>query len=120
MARRTAELPLGKIYLLETLTADISLAQSGAASRRSLSYDDAPPFLDADLKPMPYCLIDPRNGGALETNSSLVLGTNFAGSRATSCIVEASQTVTSLAGVNVHVVYKVYTAYDGGRQIGLG
>ena len=68
---------------------------------------------------MPYCLIDPRNGGALETNTSLVLGTNFDGTPATSCIVEASQK-TLAAGVNVQTVYKVYTAYDGGRQIGVG
>ena len=111
--------PSGKIYLLETLTADISLANL-AGKQALLRYDDAPPFLDIDLKPMPYCLIDPRkSGGALETNTGLVLGTNFDGSPATSCIVEASQ--NSLAGgVNVHTVYKVYTAYDGGRQIGVG
>jgi len=65
---------------------------------------------------MPYCLIDPReSGGALATNG--VLGTNFDGTPATSCIVEASQSVVAGDG-DVHAVYLVYTAYDGGRQVG--
>ena len=100
--------PTGKIYLLETLAADISLANLGG-KQVSLRYDDSPPFLDGDLKPMPYCNIDPRQGSALATTGVLP-GTD------TSCIVESSQKV--VAGSNVHAVYQVYTAYDGGRQVG--
>ena len=54
--------PTRKIYLLETLAADISLANLGGKQGFSLRYDDSPPFLDGDLKPMPYCNIDPRQG----------------------------------------------------------
>lgn len=103
--------PAGKIYLLETLTADITLASLGG-KQVVLRYDDAPPFLDADLKPMPYCNVDPRVGqaaGAL-AETGVLPGTD------TSCIVESSQKV--MAGGNVNTVYMVYTAYDGGRQIG--
>ena len=72
----------------------------------------------ADLKPMPYCLIDPRNPRCPRDRHQPRARNQLRGSRATSCIVEASQ--KSLAGgVNVHTVYKVYTAYDGGRQIGV-
>ncbi len=60
--------PAGTIFLLETLTADIDLDDLDG-QQASLSYDDAAPFLDADLKPMPYCSIDPRqSGGNLATS----------------------------------------------------
>ena len=65
---------------------------------------------------MPYCLIDPRSSRA-----ALHLATSGVIQQApplpdTSCIVTGTQTV--VAGRNVHVVYDVYTAYDGGRRIG--
>lgn len=108
--------PAGDIYLLETLESDVTLASLGG-KQVQLRYDDAPPFLDVDLKPMPYCLKDPRTGqptGSLATSG--VLGTNVDSTPATSCIVEASQLV--VAGAKVETVYTVYTSYDGGRQIG--
>lgn len=98
-----------KIYLLETLTADIALSDL-AGDQATLQYDDFPPFLDGDLKSMPYCNIDPRQSGGNLATSGVLPGTD------TSCIVEASQNV--VAGGNVRAVYKVYTAYDGGRQVG--
>ena len=104
--------PAGNIFLLETLTADIDLDDL-AGQQASLLYDDVAPFLDGDLKPMPYCSKDPTSGvptGALAT-SGVLPGTD------TSCIAFGQQTVTAATG-KVHVVYKVYTAYDGGRQIG--
>ena len=96
-----------RIYLLETLTADIALDDLDG-HQAELRYDDSPPFLDADLNPMPYCDKDPGPASNLATVGVLP-GSD------TSCIVSGQQTVT--AG-NVHVVYHVYTAYDGGRQIG--
>lgn len=107
--------PSGKIYLLETLTADVPISGLGG-KQVAIRYDDAPPFLDADLKPMPYCLIDPRHADGTLTTSG-VLGTNSDGSPATSCIVTGSQTVDVSTG-KVHTVYTVYTSYDGGRQVG--
>ncbi len=108
--------PSGKIYLLETLRADVAISGLGG-KQVSIRYDDAPPFLDADLKPMPYCLIDPRQtGGTLATTG--VLGTNTDGTPATSCIVTGTQTVDVTSG-QVHTAYQVYTSYDGGRQIGV-
>jgi hypothetical protein len=101
--------PPGKIYLLETLVADVDLSDLGGEQAR-LRYDDAAPFLDADLKSMPYCNIDPRQAGGNLATTGVLPGTD------TSCIVEASQSV--VAGGKVHAVYKVYTSYDGGRQIG--
>jgi hypothetical protein len=98
-----------KIYLLETLTADIELSDL-AGQQASLFYDDVAPFLDSQLKPMPYCNIDPRQSGGNLATSGVLPGTN------TSCIVTGAQSV--VAGGNVHAVYQVYTAYDGGRQIG--
>ena len=98
-----------KIYLLETLTADIELSDL-AGQQASLLYDDVAPFLDADLKDMPYCNIDPRQSGGNLATSGVLPGTN------TSCIVTGTQSV--VAGGDVHVEYKVYTAYDGGRQVG--
>ena len=53
--------PTQKIYLLETLTADIALSDL-AGQQAELSYDDTPPFTDLGLNPMPYCTIDPRQG----------------------------------------------------------
>jgi hypothetical protein len=100
-----------KIYLLETLTADIDLDTLNG-QQASLFYDDVVPFLDDDLKPMPYCKIDPRQSGGNLATSGVLPGSD------TSCIVTGSQTV--VAGGEVHAVYQVYTAYDGGRQIGLG
>lgn len=103
--------PPGEIYLLETLQADVTLSSLGG-KQVVLRYDDAPPFLDGDLKPMPYCDIDPRAGqpaGQLAT-SGVLPGSD------TSCIVEASQEV--VAGGNVTTIFTVYTSYDGGRQIG--
>jgi hypothetical protein len=105
----SANCPTGKIYLLETLNATISLSTL-AGKQVSLRYDDSPPFLDAELKPMPYCTIDPRQAGGALATSGVLPGSN------TSCIVEASQKV--VAGGYVEAVYKVYTAYDGGRQVG--
>ena len=101
--------PPGKIYLLETLTADIALS-SLSGQQASLRYDDAPPFLDGDLHLMPYCNIDPRQSGGNLAMSGVLPGIE------TSCIVTGTQSV--VAGGNVHAVYQVYTAYDGGRQIG--
>ena len=106
--------PSGKIYLLETLVTNADIANLNGA-QVTLSYDDDPPFLDGDLKPMPYCLIDPTAGqqsGQLATSGVLPTG-------ATSCIVTGEQSVSAATG-KVHVEYSVYTAYDGGRQIGLG
>jgi hypothetical protein len=98
-----------KIYLLERLTADIALSLL-AGQQATLKYDDAAPFLDADLKLMPYCNKDPRHtDGTLDT-SGVLPGTD------TSCIVTGQQTV--VAGSKVTAVYQVYTAYDGGRRIG--
>ncbi|HEX4747077.1 MAG TPA: hypothetical protein VFU99_09360 [Gaiellaceae bacterium] len=107
-----------QIILLETLTADIDLDDL-AGQQATLYYDDEPPFLDGDLKPMPYCLIDPVAGqpsGELADPDD-VLGKNFDNTDATSCIVSGQQTVTAGTGT-VHAVFRVYTAYDGGRQIG--
>jgi hypothetical protein len=102
--------PSGKIYLLETLTADIDLDKL-AGQQASLLYDDVPPFLDGDLKPMPYCDIDPQQSGGNLAETGVLPGS------ATSCIVSGQQSVT--AGTRkVHVEYIVYTAYDGGRQVG--
>jgi hypothetical protein len=99
-----------KIYLLETLTADIALNKL-AGQQASLRYDDVAPFTDSGLHPMPYCTIDPRpQSGTVLAMSGVLPGSD------TSCIVEAEQN-TSVAGGTVHVVYLVYTAYDGGRQV---
>jgi hypothetical protein len=109
----TQNCPAGKIYLLEVLTADITLSSLGG-KQVLLRYDDAPPFLDGDLKPMPYCSIDPRSNPTPPftlATSGVLPGSD------TSCIVEASQNVVA-GGGSVHTVYKVYTSYDGGRQIG--
>ena len=96
-----------KLYLFETLTADVNMPIDGQID---LLYDDVAPFQDGDLKEMPYCLIDPRQSGGALATSGVLPGTD------TSCVVEGSQAV--IAGGKVHVVYKVYTALDGGRQIG--
>jgi hypothetical protein len=98
-----------KIYLLETLTADLALGDL-AGQQASILYDDLAPFLDSELKQMPYCNVDPRQAGGAVATSGVLPGTN------TSCIVSGSQAV--VAGGKVHVQYLVYTAYDGGRQIG--
>jgi len=104
-----------KIYLLETLAADIDLSKLGG-QQATLKYDDRPPFLDGQLKLMPYCNIDPRKSdGSLKTEADDVLPGSGA-TEDTSCIVTGTQTV--VAGSDVHAVYQVYTAYDGGRQIG--
>jgi len=97
-----------KIYLLETLTSDVTL-ESLAGRQVSVLYDDVAPFLDGDLKPMPYCSIDPRLSGGALAETGVLPGTD------TSCIVSGSQTV--VAGGKVHVEYLVYTAFDGGRQV---
>jgi hypothetical protein len=113
--------PTGHIYLLETLVADIGLTNLGG-KQALLRYDDDPPFTDAGLKPMPYCLKDPRAGqpaGQLATSGVLPPPAAPDTVQPTSCIVEASQN-TLAAGVNVHTEYTVYTAYDGGRQVGVG
>ena len=96
------------IYLLETLTADVALSDL-AGKQAALQYDDVAPFLDGDLKPMPYCKKDPRRTDGTMDTSDVLPGTD------TSCIVEGTQKI--VAGEKVHVVYKVYTSYDGGRQI---
>ena len=98
-----------KIFLLEELTADLDLDDL-AGQQAELVYDDDPPFLDSELKPMPYCNVDPRQAGGNLATTGVLPGTD------TSCIVTGQQTV--VAGGNVHVVYQVYTAYDGGRRIG--
>lgn len=104
-----------KIYLLETLTADIELSKL-AGQQATLSYDDRPPFLDAELKLMPYCNIDPRKAdGSLKTEADDVLPGTGA-TEDTSCIVTGTQTV--VAGDDVRAVYQVYTAYDGARRVG--
>ena len=101
-----------KLYLLETLTAEVAMASIDG--QISLRYDDVAPFTDAGLRPMPYCLIDPRqSGGALATSGVIPPG---ASPPHTSCIVEGSQLV--IAGSKVRATYRVYTAIDGGRQIG--
>lgn len=105
----TQNCPTQKIYLLETLTADIALSDL-AGQQASLFYDDVAPFTDLGLKPMPYCNIDPRQSGGNLATSGVLPGTD------TSCIVTGTQSV--VAGGNVHAVYQVYTAYDGSRQIG--
>ncbi len=97
-----------KIYLLETLTSDVTL-ESLDGRQASVLYDDVAPFLDGDLKPMPYCQIDPRQPGGLLAETGVLPGSD------TSCVVSGSQTV--VAGSKVHVVYLVYTAFDGGRQV---
>ena len=97
-----------RIYLLETLTADIDLAKLGGA-QASIFYDDVPPYADAQLKPMPYCSVDPRQSGGALATTGVLPGSN------TSCVVSGSQTV--VAGGKVHVVYTVYTAYDGAREV---
>ena len=103
------------IYLLETLTADIELSKLGGL-QATLRYDDRPPFLDAELKLMPYCNIDPRKAdGSLKTELDDVLPGTGA-TEDTSCIVTGTQTV--VAGDDVHAVYQVYTAYDGARRVG--
>ena len=101
-----------KIYLLERLTADIELSKL-AGQQATLKYDDLPPFLDSQLKPMPYCNIDPRSSPTPPftlATSGVLPGSD------TSCIVTGQQTV--VAGAKVTAVYQVYTAYDGGRRIG--
>jgi hypothetical protein len=100
------------IYLLEELTADLDLDDL-AGQQAELRYDDDPPFLNEDLDPMPYCLIDPTAG---QPAGGLAEAGVLPGA-ATSCIVSGTQTVTAATG-NVHVVYQVYTSYDGGRRIG--
>jgi hypothetical protein len=110
--------PPGKIFLLETLVADADIADL-EGNQVTLRYDDEAPFFDGDLKPMPYCLIDPTVGqpaGSLATTGVLP---TIDGKKATSCIVTGEQSVSAGTG-KVHVEYTVYTAYDGGRQIGLG
>jgi hypothetical protein len=100
------------IYLLETLTADISpgILQGQQAT---LLYNDTPPFYDGSFTQMPYCMTDPRQGSALATSGVLPTVNNVL---ATSCIVTGTQTV--LADGTVHVVYVVYSSHDGGRQLG--
>jgi hypothetical protein len=100
------------IYLLETLTADVSpaIAALGGQQATALFYNDNPPFYDGSFTPMPYCMTDPRQaGGTLATSNVLPAG-------ATSCIVTGSQVVQ--ADGTVHVVYVVYSSHDGGRQLG--
>jgi hypothetical protein len=102
----------GTIYLLETLTADVSpaIAALGGQQATALFYNDNPPFYDGSFTQMPYCMTDPRQaGGTLATIGVLPAG-------ATSCIVTGSQVV--LADGTVHVVYVVYSSHDGGRQLG--
>ncbi len=98
-----------KIYLLETLTSDITLEKL-AGRQASVLYDDVAPFLDSELEPMPYCNVDPRQPGGVLAETGVLPGTD------TSCIVSGNQTVVT--GGNVHVQYLVYTAFDGGRQVG--
>ena len=59
---------------------------------------------------MPYCSIDPRQSGGVLAETGVLPGTD------TSCIVSGKQTVVT--GSKVHVEYLVYTAFDGGRQVG--
>jgi hypothetical protein len=101
-----------KIYLLERLTADIELSKL-SGQQATLRYDDMAPFLDSQLKLMPYCNIDPRSS---PTPPFTLATTGVLPGTDTSCIVTGQQTV--VAGSKVTAVYQVYTAYDGGRQIG--
>jgi hypothetical protein len=99
-----------RIYLLETLKGDLAVADLNSDQNQvSLGYDDCPPYEESDLKPMPYCLIDPGPASSLATTGVLPPG-------ATSCIVSSSQNV--VAGAQVHFEYHVYTAFDGGRGVG--
>lgn len=99
----------GKIFLLERLTAEIALSALGG-DQVELRYDDVAPFLDSELKPMPYCNKDPRSGTAL-AETGVLPGTD------TSCIVTGEQSV-QVAGGKVTTEFLVYTSYDGGRRIG--
>ena len=110
-----------KIHLIETLTTNIALSDL-SGSQVTLKYDDTPPFEDGGatgLNEMPYCNKDPRpTGWPTPPNTALDLSGGVLPGTATSCIVHGNQTV--IAGGLLHVVYVVYTSYDGGRQIGLG
>jgi hypothetical protein len=100
-----------KIYLLESLKADVALTTL-AGDQARLFYDDDPSFYEVQLEVMPYCLVDPRAGqpsGSLATSGVLPSG-------ATSCIVTGSQAVTP--GGKVHVEFLVYSSFDGQRQTG--
>lgn len=108
--------PAPNLFLLETLSADIDLGtfQTDPPSQAVLRYDDCPPFEDGDLEAMPYCSKDPR-GASWASNQELETTGVLPGSH-TSCIAEASQKV--IPGGKLQIRYIVYSAFDGGRQIG--
>jgi hypothetical protein len=100
-----------KIYLLESLKADVALTTL-AGDQARLFYDDDPSFYEVQLELMPYCLVNPQTGqptGSLATSGVLPSG-------ATSCIVTGNQAV--IPGGKVHVEFLVYSSFDGGRQVG--
>jgi hypothetical protein len=101
----------GTIYLLEELEAFVALTALDGDQARLL-YDDDPSFYEVHLQEMPYCLVDPQAG---QPSGSLATSGVLPGSD-TSCIVTGSQAV--IAGGKVKVQYRVYTSFDGGRQIG--
>lgn len=112
----SASPPPPNLFLLETLTTDLDVAtfQTTPPRQAVLRYDDCPPFDDNELQPMPYCSKDPR-GASWASNQELETAGVLPGAH-TSCIVEASQTV--ITGGKLRIGYVVYSAFDGGRQIG--
>ena len=103
-----------KIHLIETMTADVTLASLNSA-QVDLKYDDVPAFDDGDLVSMPYCNTDPRPA-TWPTDRLLDLTPSVLPSLHSSCIIDAAQTV--IPDGKLRIRYVVYTSYDGGRRIG--
>ena len=104
----------GQIYLLEHLQGSVAQSALGAAKQISLVYDDTEPF--TNFQPMPYCLQDPRGATPTDLLTDDVLPVG-----ATSCIVEAHQTVDGNGteqNASVDFEFFVYSSYDGGRGMG--
>jgi len=103
-----------EIHLIESMTAEISLASLNG-SQVTLRYDDDPDFNDLDLVPMPYCNKDPRPDGWPDDETELDLGGGVLPGAHTSCIISGTQTV--IPDGKLEFSYVVYTSYDGGRRI---
>ena len=95
-----------KIFLLEVSRLLTSTWMTARVNRPSWSTTtNAWPFPRLpELKPMPYCNIDPTASRQGTATTGVLPGTD------TSCIVTGTQNV--VAGGDVHVVYQVDTAYS--------
>ena len=96
------------LTVLEQLTWNLP----AGSDPKLLKYDDTLPY--NDFITMPFCKVDPRTGTFAPADVLPPLG----GAYHTSCLIESTQEVVNGTGWHVERVDAVYSAVDGGRQIG--